>query len=174
MEAGQLISAEEAVRRVLVLENPGLRGQAAITTSLYAGLQLIMPGELAPNHRHSQSALRFVVEGQGAYTAVDGERVTMAPGDFIITPSWAWHAHGNPGQALGGEAVVWLDCLDIPLVRSLDCGFAQSPLDAEQPVTRPEGSAKRAMVPTCFRFVTKCAVQRRRCSTIPTNAAAKP
>ena len=80
----------------------------------------------------------------------------MAPGDFIITPSWAWHAHGNPGQALGGEAVVWLDCLDIPLVRSLDCGFAQSPLDAEQPVTRPEGSAKRAMVPTCFRFVTKC------------------
>ncbi|HEJ1289999.1 gentisate 1,2-dioxygenase [Pseudomonas aeruginosa] len=139
MEAGQLISAEEAVRRVLVLENPGLRGQAAITTSLYAGLQLIMPGELAPNHRHSQSALRFVVEGQGAYTAVDGERVTMAPGDFIITPSWAWHAHGNPGQALGGEAVVWLDCLDIPLVRSLDCGFAQSPLDAEQPITRPEG-----------------------------------
>ena len=97
MEAGQLISAEEAVRRVLVLENPGLRGQAAITTSLYAGLQLIMRRTCPPTTA-SQSALRFVVEGQGAYTAVDGERVTMAPGDFIITPSWAWHAHGNPDK----------------------------------------------------------------------------
>lgn len=85
LEAGDLISAEEAVRRVLVLENPDLPGQSSITPSLYAGLQLILPGEIAPSHRHTQSALRFVVEGYGAYTSVDGERTRMEPGDFIIT-----------------------------------------------------------------------------------------
>ena len=109
MASGALISAEEAVRRVLILENPGLPGQASITQSLYAGLQLILPGEIAPSHRHTQSALRFIVEGRGAYTAVNGERTTMRPGDFIITPSWTWHDHGNADSADGGEPVVWLD-----------------------------------------------------------------
>lgn len=141
MEAGQLISAEEAVRRVLVLENPGIRGQAGITSSLYAGLQLILPGEIAPSHRHTQSALRFVVEGRGAYTAVDGERTTMQPGDFIITPSWTWHDHGNPHEADGGEPVIWLDGLDIPTVRFFDAGFAENYPEATQPLSRPEGSA---------------------------------
>src|SRR5437764_444511 len=98
MESGELINAKEAIRRVLILENPGMRGESCITQSLYAGLQLILPGEIAPSHRHSQSALRFIVEGSGAYTAVDGERTTMFPGDFIITPSWTWHEHGNPGS----------------------------------------------------------------------------
>src|SRR5689334_14339272 len=97
MESGRIISAKEAVRRVLILENPGLRGASQITRSLYAGLQLILPGEVAPAHRHTQSALRFVVEGEGAYTAVDGERTTMREGDFIITPAWTWHDHGNEG-----------------------------------------------------------------------------
>jgi gentisate 1,2-dioxygenase len=68
MQSGELITAEEAVRRVLVLENPALRGQSSITQSLYAGLQLILPGEIAPSHRHVQSALRFIVDGKGAYT----------------------------------------------------------------------------------------------------------
>ena len=96
MESGGVISAKEAVRRVLILENPGMRGQSCITRSLYCGLQLILPGEIAPSHRHTQSALRFIVEGSGAYTAVNGERTTMHPGDFIITPAWTWHDHGNP------------------------------------------------------------------------------
>ena len=74
MESGSLITAREAVRRVLILENPGMRGQSSITRTLYCGLQLILPGEIAPSHRHTQSALRFVVEGSGAYTAVNGER----------------------------------------------------------------------------------------------------
>ena len=95
MESGGLITAQEATRRVLILENPGLKGQTSITHSLFAGLQLIMPGEVAPAHRHTQSALRFIIEGEGAYTAVDGERTTMRPGDFVITPSWTWHDHGN-------------------------------------------------------------------------------
>src|SRR5262245_62807505 len=94
-EAGRLITAKEAERRVLVLENPGMRGQSRITHSLYAGLQLILPGEVAPAHRHSQSALRFVLEGRGGHTAVDGERTLMGPGDFVIMPQRAWQRHGN-------------------------------------------------------------------------------
>lgn len=137
MEAGRLITAREAERRVLVLENPGLRGASSITHSLYAGLQLILPGEVAPSHRHTQSALRFVVEGTGAYTAVDGERTTMHPGDFIITPSWTFHDHGNPGA----EPVVWLDGLDIPIVAFFDAGFAERYPQETQPVTKAEGDA---------------------------------
>ena len=98
MEAGSIITAEEAERRVLILENPGFSGGSRVTQSLYAGLQLILPGEVAHSHRHATSALRFVLEGEGAYTAVDGERVTMKPGDFILTPSWTYHDHGNPGS----------------------------------------------------------------------------
>ena len=137
MEAGQLITAEEAERRVLILENPGLPGQSAITQSLYAGLQLILPGEVAPAHRHTQSALRLVMDGAGAYTAVDGERTTMHRGDFIITPSWTFHDHGN----LGDEPVVWLDGLDIPTVRFYDAGFAEHGQNAVQKTSRAEGDA---------------------------------
>jgi len=137
MESGRLISAKEAVRRVLILENPGLRGQSSITRSLYCGLQLILPGEVAPSHRHTQSALRFVIEGSGAYTAVDGERTTMHPGDFIITPSWTWHDHGNPGD----EPVVWMDGLDINILALFDAQFAENFPEASQPVTRNEGDS---------------------------------
>jgi len=137
MEAGRLISAQQAERRVLVMENPGLRGASSITRSLYAGLQLILPGEIAPSHRHTQSALRFVVEGSGAYTAVNGERTVMHPGDFIITPSWTFHDHGNPADA----PVVWLDGLDIPMVAFFDAGFAERYKEPSQPLARPEGDA---------------------------------
>jgi len=137
MRAGEAITAEEAVRRVLILENPALRGKACATQSLFAGLQLIMPGEVAPSHRHTQSALRFIVEGAGAYTAVDGERTTMHPGDFIITPSWTWHDHGNDADV----PVVWLDGLDIPLIRFLDAGFAENDTARSQVVTRSEGAS---------------------------------
>ena len=136
-----MITAKEAERRVLVLENPGLRSQPAfksqITQSLYAGLQCIMPGEVAPSHRHVASALRFIIEGEGAYTAVDGERTTMRAGDFILTPSWTFHDHGNPG----GEPVVWLDGLDIPIVNTFDTSFAEHHPQETQPVTREEGDA---------------------------------
>ena len=137
MEAGRLISAQQAERRVLVMENPGLRGASSITRSLYAGFQLILPGEVAPSHRHTQSALRFVIEGGGAYTAVNGERTLMHPGDFIITPSWTFHDHGNPGDT----PVVWLDGLDIPMVAFFDAGFAERYHQPSQPLTRPEGDA---------------------------------
>jgi len=120
MEAGQLITAREAERRVLVLENPGVRGASRITQSIYAGLQLVMPGEVTSVHRHTATAIRFIHEGEGAYTAVNGERTTMHPGDFILTPSWTSHDHGNPS----GEPVVWLDGLDVPIVNLFDTSFA--------------------------------------------------
>ena len=96
-----------------------------------------MPGEVAPSHRHTQSALRFVLEGHGAYTAVDGERTTMSPGDFVITPPWSWHDHGNQSD----EPMVWLDGLDIPLVNFLDAGFSEDDPRDIQPVERPEGDS---------------------------------
>ena len=137
LEAGRVITAKEAIRRVLILENPGMRGQSSITRSLYCGLQLILPGEIAPSHRHTQSALRFVVEGSGAYTAVDGERTTMHPGDFIITPPWTWHDHGNPGS----EPVVWMDGLDINILALFDAQFAENYPEDVQPVTRNNGDS---------------------------------
>lgn len=137
LDAGRLITAQEAERRVLVLENPALRGASSITRSLYAGLQLILPGEVAPSHRHTQSALRFVIEGSGAYTAVNGERVTMQPGDLIVTPAWTFHDHGHSGDG----PVVWLDGLDIPMIAFFDAGFAERHDQPSQPVTRPDGNA---------------------------------
>jgi gentisate 1,2-dioxygenase len=119
--AGEIISAREAERRVLILENPALRGHAAITHTLYAGLQLILPGETAAAHRHSQAALRFVMEGDGAHTTVNGVRADMHVGDLILTPSWVWHSHGNDTD----QPMVWLDGLDVPLVTALDASFSE-------------------------------------------------
>ena len=137
MEAGTRITAREAERRVLILQNPGLRGLPQITQSLYAGVQLILPGEVAASHRHVASALRFVLESNGAYTAVDGERTTMRPGDFILTPSWTFHDHGNETDS----PAIWLDGLDVPIVNLFDTSFAEHYPDSKQPLVRDEGDA---------------------------------
>jgi len=138
MKAGDVITAEEAERRVLVLENPAMSGRACITQTLYAGLQLILPREVAPCHRHTQSALRFVMEAAGAFTAVNGERAYMSRWDLILTPQWSWHDHGNETE----EPIVWLDGLDIPLLRFLDAGFAeQFPDRGAHPKTLPPGDS---------------------------------
>ncbi|MDR3534304.1 MAG: gentisate 1,2-dioxygenase [Rhodopila sp.] len=137
IEAGGLISAKEAERRVLVLENPGLRGQSKVTTDMYAGVQMVLPGEVAPAHRHTQSALRFVLEGGGAHTSVNGERTIMHEGDFIITPPMTWHDHGNESDS----PIFWLDGLDIPVVQFLDASFAEHLGEDEQPISRPIGDS---------------------------------
>ncbi|HEX3757165.1 MAG TPA: cupin domain-containing protein, partial [Kofleriaceae bacterium] len=136
LEAAEHITAEEAERRVLILENPGLRGSSQITGNLYAGLQLIMPGETAPPHRHTQSALRFILEGDGAYTTVDDEPVVMRPGDLVITPAWRWHQHGNRTE----RPMVWLDGLDIPLAMYLGATFRE---DAHERATAGDDPAPR-------------------------------
>ena len=113
MRAGELTHIEKAERRVLVLANPGhgldkMQASAAI----YLGMQLLLPGEWAPSHRHTPNAVRMVVEGEGAWTTVDGEKCPMARGDLILTPTGLWHEHGHDGS----EPVIWLDVLDLPLV----------------------------------------------------------
>jgi gentisate 1,2-dioxygenase len=138
MEAGNLITAAETERRVLILENPALPGQSRITSTLYAGLQLILPGEVAPAHRHTQNALRFIMQGSGAFTALDGERAYMQKYDLILTPAWLWHDHGNETD----QPMIWLDGLDIPLVQTLDASFAEHRENrGAMPETRPAGDA---------------------------------
>jgi gentisate 1,2-dioxygenase len=138
MESGPLITAKEANRRVLTLENPGLDGSHRILESLYAGLQLILPGEVAPAHRHSPSALRFIIEGEGAYTAVSGEKSFMHRGDFIITPSMTWHDHGHEGS----EPVVWMDGLDIPMLGTFGPMFFENYAGDQQLERRPPGDSR--------------------------------
>lgn len=142
-ESGRVISAERAERRVLVLENPAMAGRSQATTSLYAGIQYLLPGEVAPAHSHSATALRFILDGDGAYTTVDGERIVMAPGDFIITPAHGRHDHGNDSAA----PMMWLDILDVPIVNLFEASFAE----------RTEGAApydrSRATSPWSYRVM---------------------
>ncbi|MGE0563596.1 MAG: gentisate 1,2-dioxygenase [Pseudolabrys sp.] len=137
LEAGDVITAEEAERRVLVLENPGDPGKSKITNSLFAGIQLIMPGEIADAHQHVASAIRFVLKGKGAYTAVEGEKAEMEHGDFIITANWAPHDHGNPGK----EPVMWLDVLDMPTINHFQTSFANHFDEKMQNVNHENGDS---------------------------------
>ena len=120
LRAGELTPMDKAERRVLVLANPG-RGldnlQASAT--IYLGMQLVLPGETAPSHRHTPNAARVVVEGEGAVTLVDGEPCPMAPGDLILTPTGHWHEHRHHGR----DPVMWLDVLDLPLMVYLDVSY---------------------------------------------------
>lgn len=122
LEAGELTPIEKAERRVLVLSNPGhgLENMQA-TPGIYLGLQLILPGETAPNHRHTPSAVRIIVEGEGAYTTVNGEPCRMERGDLILTPSGMWHEHRHEGSG----PIVWLDVLDLPLIYQLEGSWAE-------------------------------------------------
>lgn len=121
LRAGELTPIEKAERRVLVLANPGFGlDRMMATPTIYLGLQLILPGEAAPNHRHTPSAIRFVVEGEGGFTTVEGEKLPMEKGDLILTPSGLWHEHGHAGKG----PVVWLDALDLPLVYYLEASCA--------------------------------------------------
>ena len=127
-------------RRALQLFNPGLGGRWATTNNLIAAVQILLPGEVARAHRHTPTAIRFIIEGSGAYTAVDGERVYMEPGDLILTPSWAWHDHGNETK----ERVVWMDGLDIPLIASLEAMFF-SFYDKQQVAASRPANASQSM-----------------------------
>jgi gentisate 1,2-dioxygenase len=121
MRAGELTPMEKAERRVLVLANPGhgLENMKA-SPAMYLGMQLLLPGEWAPSHRHTPNAVRMVVEGRGATTTVNGEKCPMERGDLILTPTGQWHEHAHEGD----EPVVWLDVLDLPLVYYTETSYA--------------------------------------------------
>jgi gentisate 1,2-dioxygenase len=135
--AAREVSMDEAERRVLMLVNPAFGGKAVTTTNLFAGLQILEPGESARPHRHTASAMRLVIEG-GA-TVVDGRHCPMEPGDLILTPNWCWHEHWNRGT----ERVVWLDGLDMPLAAHLGAIFAEGgdPRHTKPNVPMPQDAA---------------------------------
>ncbi|XOT96198.1 cupin domain-containing protein, partial [Alcaligenes pakistanensis] len=108
-----LVSPEKAGRRVIYLNNPGRQDVSAAVGWLYSGLQVMKPGEAASAHAHSSSALRFIMEGRGAYTIVDGHKMTLGANDFVLTPNGCWHEHGVEADGL---PCIWQDGLDIPLV----------------------------------------------------------
>jgi len=137
--AAQIVPMELAERRALFMANPGILHDWQASNTLLANLQIIKPGEIAPSHRHAASALRLIVEGSGAYTAVEGEKSYMEPGDFVTTPGGTWHDHGNEGP---GE-MVWLDGLDVPLVQFLEAASYDPYPDWKHPVTRPDDASLR-------------------------------
>ncbi len=120
LRAAELVGTQDAERRVLMLLNPGIKGRIATTNSLFSGLQIVMPGETARAHRHTPAALRFIIDSDGGYTTVDGDRIPMHPGDLVLTPNWTWHDHGNDTNS----PMIWLDGLDIPLVHLLESVFS--------------------------------------------------
>lgn len=136
IQAGDLTPVEKAERRVLVLTDPA-RGSHAMqaTATIYAGLQLLLPGEVAPAHRHTPSAARIFVEGEGAFTVVRGEKLPMKSGDVILTPTGEWHDHGHEGV----EPAVWLDALDMPIFVALEGSYSEEG-EVQSPLPRPDGS----------------------------------
>jgi len=128
-KAASLVSAEKAARRVVMLVNPGRKEWSAAAGLLYTGVQIMNPGEFTSAHRHQASALRFIMEGRGAYTVVDGERLGLGARDLVLTPNGTWHDHGIDA---GGTQCIWQDGLDIPLMNSLDANFYEVHPDVVQ------------------------------------------
>ncbi len=146
MRAGELTPIEKAERRVLVLANPGHGlDKMQASAAMYLGMQLLLPGEWAPSHRHTPNAVRMVVEGTGAWSTVDGEKCAMLRGDLILTPTGLWHEHGHDGS----EPVVWLDVLDLPLVYYMEASYH---VDGGRQQVKPQHGerayARGGLVPT--------------------------
>lgn len=155
LKSGELLPiGRDSERRVVYLQNPSLlkRGLVGYAThTLYAGIQLLLPGEVAPAHRHSQTAIRFIIEGEGAFTAVNGEKTYMERGDLVLTPSWTWHDHGHEGK----EPMIWMDGLDVGLVRTLAGSFFEPYEDDSYPLTQPDNASTLRYSHGSFRPVTE-------------------
>jgi gentisate 1,2-dioxygenase len=124
-------------RRAIALSNPGLPGTAYATPTLWAAIQYLGPREEAPSHRHTQTAFRFVIEGEGVWTNVEGDPVAMRRGDLLLTPGMHFHEHHNTSD----HPMAWIDGLDIPLVRQIDAGFFE--LGPDQLTTRATPTVSR-------------------------------
>ena len=141
LKSVELVTPEDAGRRVIYLNNPGRKDVAAAVGWLYSGLQVMHPGERATAHTHAASALRFIMEGNGAYTIVDGHEITLGPNDFVLTPNGTWHAHA---VAEAGTPCIWQDGHDIPLVNALEANFYAVHPDLQQAITHPVDDVSHA------------------------------
>ena len=141
-QAVQVTDLEQSERRVIQMHNPAYAIENFCTTkNINCGLQIIMPGERARPHRHNINALRFALEGEGAVTVVDGKRCSMMRGDMILTPGWTWHEHVHEGdEHEGDERVVWLDCLDSPVIDYLGVRFFEPGPAKDFPVLAPDST----------------------------------
>lgn len=136
MKASETIGIEQAERRAIRLVSPHLPIKSTSHTLQFT-FSIVNPGEVARAHRHNMAAIRFVVQGKGAYTAVSGEKFPMERGDLILTPNWTWHDHHNESE----DPIIWLDGLDGPLIQSLNVLFFEEYEKAEQPITRETGES---------------------------------
>ena len=141
-EAGRLVPVGRGgERRAIALANPGLGGRPFATPTLWAAIQYLNPGEDAPVHRHTQHAFRFVVEGEGVWTVVNGDPVAMRRGDFLPQAGWAWHAHHNATD----QPMAWIDGLDIPFQYAVDATFFEFGPDAVETLATPERSSSERL-----------------------------
>jgi len=135
--AGQLVPVGRGgERRAIALANPGLGGRPYATPTLWAAIQYLNPGEDAPVHRHTQNAFRFVVEGEGVWTVVNGDPVAMRRGDFLPQAGWNWHGHHNVTE----HPMAWIDGLDIPFQHYADSTFFELGPDEVDTREAPERS----------------------------------
>jgi gentisate 1,2-dioxygenase len=146
--AGRLINTELAERRNLILVNPVQGNNYAIARTMVSAYQMIMPGERARSHRHMPNALRLVLDAEpGAYTIVNGEKLSMGPNDVVLTPGWSWHGHGNEGKG----CAYWLDYLDVPLVQVLEPMFFE-----QHPEGFETGAVEKLDSPMLFSWKDTC------------------
>ncbi|MPZ15150.1 MAG: cupin domain-containing protein [Chloroflexi bacterium] len=137
-EATELVRpGPQAERRVVLLGNPHVPGNLGATHTLTAAVQTVLPGEIAPSHRHTAAAIRWVLRGKGTITMVDGEPCEMNPGDLVLTPGWCWHGHINQSDG----PMVWMDSLDVPLVGALQAMLQEPYPDELNPATKPVGDS---------------------------------
>jgi gentisate 1,2-dioxygenase len=130
--AGRLIDVSLAERRNLVMRNPAPTTNFETTRTLVCAYQMILPGEFAPAHRHSSHALRVIIEGEGSYSVVNGEKTPMETVDVVLTPGWCWHAHGHDGD----RPAYWFDGLDVPLTQLLEPMFYQEHPQRQEKIDR--------------------------------------
>jgi gentisate 1,2-dioxygenase len=153
IEAGEIRAIDGgAGRRTVRLCTPGMSSKWT-TPTIHASIQLVKPGEVAPAHRHTMGALRFIIEGHGGYTTVNGVKLVMEPGDLVLTPGWDWHDHGHDGD----RPMIWIDGHDFPFTNHLNGIFFENFPERQQPVTAVagpghhyvfKGSASRAQLAT--------------------------
>ena len=136
LKASETIGIEQAERRAIRLVSPHLPIKSTSHTLQFT-FSIVNPGEIARAHRHNMAAVRFVIQGKGAYTAVAGEKFPMEEGDLILTPNWTWHDHHNESE----DPIIWLDGLDGPLIQSLNVLFFEEYEKVEQPISRETGES---------------------------------